>query len=443
MKSEFVSKRIFALDRTLSEDTRETGLNNNVLVTGITGCGKTGGYVEPNLLNTGGSIVVADTKGMLYKKYARFMEKRGYRTVCIDFVHPERSAPYNPLDAVASVTYMEPMDFRVYDVLTDRHIVIDEDDEDFIGYEAEGYRELDLLAIAKLLIPDEVSIKEMFWADAARNVMVSLMAYVIECLPEKQRHLGSVANLYRNMTAEIGANYRKPEWEGVSFFCELEEKNPKSFAVKAYHMYSSSFLTERTWASIQQFVSNALTIFDPRENHRLLCKKGMNLADLGREKTALFVNISDTDRSMDTIVNLFYTQLFQVLCREADAQEEYCLKVPVHIILDDFAANVYIPDFDKIISVIRSRDISVSVILQSVSQLEAMYEKAKASTIINNCDSMLYMGGQDVDTARFFAEKAGKLPETILKLKRDEAWLFTRGQDPALVKKITPYSMEL
>ncbi|MCR5012485.1 MAG: type IV secretory system conjugative DNA transfer family protein [Lachnospiraceae bacterium] len=443
MNAEYALNRVLAQGHTLSENTRETGLNNNVLVVGISGCGKTGGYVEPNLLNTGGSIVVADTKGMLYKKYGPAMEARGYRTMCIDFVHPERSAPYNPLDAVACVTYKKPLDFHVYDVVSGRYRSVIDSDEDFLGREVKGYRELDLLAMAALLIPEEADKKEIFWVDAARNVLVSLMAYVIECMPENQRHLGSVAKLYREMSAEISANYKRQDWGGVSFFCALEEKDPESFAVKKYRMYSSSFLTEKTWACIQQFVSNSLTIFDPRENHRLLCRKGLNLAELGREKTALFVNISDMDRSMDTVVNLFYTQLFQVLCRDADAQDDYCLKVPVHIMLDDFASNVFIPDFDKIISVIRSRDISVSVIIQSISQLDGMYESAKASTIINNCDSMLYMGGQDVGTARFFAEKAGKLPETILKLKTDETWLFTRGKDPALVKKIPPYSMEL
>jgi len=113
----------------------------------------------------------------------------------------------------------------------------------------------------------------------------------------------------------------------------------------------------------------------------------------------------------------------------------------VHIMLDDFAANVYIPDFDKIVSVIRSREISVSIMLQSISQLNGMYNEGQASTIINNCDTMLYMGGQDVDTARFFAEKAGKLPESILKLDLKHEWLFTRGQNAQLVEKIPPYSM--
>ena len=139
---------------------------------------------------------------------------------------------------------------------------------------------------------------------------------------------------------------------------------------------------------------------------------------------------------MDGIINLFYTQALQTLCEEADKHtKDGRLPVPVRIILDDFAANVEIPDFDKIISVIRSREIYVSVILQSVSQLNSMYGADRAMTIMNNCDNWLYLGGQDVTTSECIAVKANKLVDSILNMPLGEAYLFTRGEQAKMVRK--------
>ena len=140
---------------------------------------------------------------------------------------------------------------------------------------------------------------------------------------------------------------------------------------------------------------------------------------------------------MDCLAALFYAQALQALCDFADLGPDNRLKVPVRLILDDFAAaaDSCIPDFDKITSVIRSREISVSVILQSLSQLEASYGHARAMTIINNCDHLLYLGGQDVETARYISTKANKSINTVLNMPLDAAWLFTRGQEPKQVQK--------
>lgn len=157
---------------------------------------------------------------------------------------------------------------------------------------------------------------------------------------------------------------------------------------------------------------------------------------LGRRKIALFINVSDTDRSNDKLLNLLYSQALHELCDSADCSPDGRLKVPVRFIMDDFAANAVIPDFDKVISVIRSREIYVSLILQSLSQLDSMYGKDRAMTIINNCDSCLYLGGQDVETARYIAVKANKTADTI---PIDAALLFVRGQKP---QQVTKYSLE-
>ena len=428
------SYRILGRNMRISEDSRMTGLNNNTLVTGISGCGKTGSYVMPNLFSTNGSIVVVDTKGLLYRDYARALKRRGYKVILMDFVHPENSAPFNPLDTIGR--YKKKCMKVVYPGIRDEYgeVILEAEKAEA---EVERYRQQDLQRIAALMQPVNKCEKDPFWPEASRIVLTSLMAYVLEVLPRKDQHFGSVSRLFRQMCQEVSQG----GFKDVSFFSELEETDPESFAVKRYRMYAPVFPADRTWASISQFINIALQVFDYEESREMFCRQGIDLAACGREKTALFVNVSDTDRSMDSIVNIFYTQLFQVLCREADANADGRLKVPVHIMLDDFAANVYIPDFDKIVSVIRSRDISVSIMLQSISQLKGLYSEGQASTIINNCDNMVYMGGQDVETARFFADKAGRLPENILQLDLKHEWLFTRGRAAQLLEKLPPYSV--
>ena len=410
--SRVTSSRILAKGHTISNDTRLTGLNNNDCIIGPSGAGKTGGVVVPNLLMSEDSMVVADTKGQLYKKYGKYLRKKGFRVECMDFVHPERSATYNPLDYIHR-------------------------------YEENGevlYREMDVKKIARLMVPPErAGHDDPFWRESACNVLISLIAYVIEVLPSEEQHFGSVCALYRQLSEET---VRNPKGD-VSFFKELEDDNPESFAVKMYHMYSGNFPADKCWSSILQFVANALDIFTYRESAPLFNGSStISFPELGLKKTVLFVNISDTDRSMDNMVNVFYSQLLQSLCYEADSQPDGRLKVPVRVMLDDFAANVYIPDFDKITSVIRSREICVSIILQSISQLNCMYKDGAASTIINNCDHLLYLGGQDINTAEFISKKVGCLPEKIMQMPLDKAWLFERGQEPVLADKVSPYSMD-
>jgi len=154
----------------------------------------------------------------------------------------------------------------------------------------------------------------------------------------------------------------------------------------------------------------------------------------------VFLNTSDTDRSSDKLVSLFFTQALHALCNHADNSPGNRLKIPVRFMLDDFASGTHIPDFDKIVSVIRSREISTSIILQSISQLEALYGHAKAKTILNNCDNLLYLGGQDVETAHYIGMKANKSATSILTMPLDDAWLFSRGQEPRQVQKFVPLS---
>ncbi|MCR4814972.1 MAG: type IV secretory system conjugative DNA transfer family protein [Lachnospiraceae bacterium] len=423
------SFRIVAKDMKISNDCRKTGLNGHDLVVGSAGAGKTGGYVTPNLLICDHSMVVGDTKGQLARKYGAYLKKKGFKTVTVDFVNPEKSATYNMLDFIDT--------YQQYFVESDGK-----------AHLQNKYRTKDIKKIVNLLVPDEMDTHERFWVDSARAVISSLIAYVLEVMHPMACNMVSVLDLYQELIREVAefqhmTKSEQDNWKGISFFAELEKEDPQNFAVKMYKMYSGNFIAEKCWSSICQFVSNALEIFVYPELRGLFDGMStLDFADLGKRKTVLFVNVSDTDRSMDSIVNIFYSQLFQVLCREADRNPEGRLDMPVRIMLDDFAANVYIPDFDKIISVIRSREIHTSIILQSLSQLETMYKRASAQTIINNCDCKIFLGGQDRDTADYIADLAGCLPESVMSLENNREWVVTRGQKARCVERLAPYSMD-
>ena len=162
----------------------------------------------------------------------------------------------------------------------------------------------------------------------------------------------------------------------------------------------------------------------------------MDILRLAKRKTALFLTISDMDRSQDKLANLFYAQALQVLCRYADQGcADHCLPVPVRFILDDFATNACIPDFDKHISVIRSRGIAVSIILQSVTQLNKMYGDYAATTIMNGCDTLLYLGGHDIKTADYIGTRTDRRNFDVLNMPLSEVWLMIRGDEPKCVKR--------
>ncbi len=394
--------RILAEQVKVVNDTWKTKINNNDLIVGASGCGKTTGYVIPNIEQCNESMIVADTKGLLYRKLNRKLKAAGYEVYVLDFVQPEKSCAYNPLD------YIER------DEKTGR------------------CREQDVLTISKAMLPTR-NTEDAFWEESARMVLTSLIAFVVEALPKKEQNMTSVAELFRLLGSK----------DGRRIFDEFEAECPDSFAVKKYKSYSNVFSSERTWGSISQFLANALEMYDFHEiKHMFNAKSRFHIRDLGRKKMILFVNVSDTDRAFDSLINVFYTQAIQQLCREADANPDGRLKMPVRMILDDFANNVYIPDFDKIISVIRSRELSVSLILQSLSQLETMYTPAQAKTIINGCDHLLYLGGQDVNTADYISIKANQPIEKILNMGLSDAYLFTRGEAPRKVEKINPFGKE-
>ena len=388
--------RILAQGITLSNNTWVTGLNNNDLIIGPSGAGKTRGYVKPNLMQANGSYVVADTKGNLYHEVGPLLKSKGYDVRLVDFKNTENTCGYNPFD------YMRFDENRGC------------------------YREQDILSVSKVLAPCQDQ-RNVFWDKAAELYLSCLISYVLEQLPEEEHSIEYVFKLFCEMNT---GTFQE-------LINELTVLEPDCFAVQQYNMFKDNRTAEKMNESIRGILAEHLNslIFEDLV-HSYHNPNRINFRELGQKKMALFLNISDTDRSMDRLVNLFYTQALQVLCDSADNDyEDHRLPVPVRFILDDFAANFTIPDFDNITSVIRSREISVSIILQSISQLTKMYSPAAATTIINNCDNWLYLGGQDLETAKIISTRANVLQNTIIDMPLEKAYLFTRGQKARLVQK--------
>ena len=394
--------RILAQGELMSSNTRETGINNNDLIIGPSGAGKTRSYVKPNIMQCSESMIITDTKGALAGELAPLLRRHGFRVISIDFTDTLGSDGYNPLDYIRC------------DIRQGR------------------YSEQDILTLCDALIPTGTRY-DSFWEQSARTLLSCLVGFVMESLPQEEHTLEYVVKLF----AMDDGFPENPQRIYQQLLKDYAQDRPDSFASRQYSFYSVLQGSDKTEACVQAYLSRALApLCYDGPLHMYQCPNRINFEALGREKTAVFLVVSDTDRSMDGLVSLFYTQALQVLCRSADKDcPNHCLPVPVRFIFDDFATNVQIPDFDKIISVIRSRGISVSIILQSISQLSAIYGHEKSITIINNCDNCLYLGGQDVETARYIAVKASKTADTILGMPLDNAYLFTRGSRPKIVKK--------
>ena len=407
--------RRLAVGRYVSDNDLASGMNNNDLIIGCSGSGKTGGYVIPNIRRCHGSMVVTDTKGQLYHRLSKELSDAGYKVYLLDFIRPERSMGYNPLDYIQKKT--------------------DKSQTGQDGQNGSAYCTRDIVSLAHILCPIRQDDRDPFWWQAAQTVITFLLAFTLEALVPEEHDMISVLNLFRQLCVPSGR-------AAIEQWCM---DNPASFAAKKYGTFCGIYEADRTWACIQQFASEALQIFDYEEITPMFNNKDksklLDLHMIGREKTAVFLNISDTNRYADQLVNLFYAQAMQVLCEDADnIRPTGRLRIPVRFILDDFAANAYIENFDKLISVIRSRNISVSVILQNMTQLYSMYSEAEASTILNNCDHILYLGGQDIQTAEYIGIRSNKTAENILLMPRNKAYLLEKGSRGELVDKIKPYA---
>ena len=346
--------------------------NLNVLVCGGSGSGKTRFYCKPNILQCNSSFVVLDPKGELLRDTANLLKEQGYVIKVLNLINMERSDCYNPF------VYLKD-DNDVQKLVTN---------------------------LFKATMPKGQKTTDPFWDISAQMLLMALILYVkYEALPEEQ-NFSMIMDMLR-----IGNINEQNEQDANTLdmiFDQLEQKNYNHIALKYYKNYKSG--AAKTLKSIQITLMARLEKFNLESLANITKKDEMNLSEIGEKKTALFALIPDNDTSFNFLVSILYTQLFQQLFYIADQKYQGSLPIHVHFVMDEFS-NVSLPDeFEKILSVMRSRNVSVSIILQNLSQLKALFEKQWES-IIGNCDTFLYLGGNEQSTHKYVSELLGK--ETI------------------------------
>lgn len=346
--------------------------NKNILVIGGSGSGKTRFFCKPSLLQAHSSYVCTDPKGTLLPEIGTFLERKKYRIKCLNLINFRKSMKYNPLAYIRS--------------------------------------EKDILKLVNALIMNtkgegEKS-SEDFWVKAERLYYSALIGYIWYEATEEEKNFITLLDLINASEArEDDETYQSPV---DLLFSQLAEREPDHFAVKQYRKFKMA--AGKTLKSILISCGARLAPFDIKELRDLMEYDELELDTMGDQKTALFVILSDTDSTFNFVAALMYSQLFNLLCDKAD--DFYGGRLPVHarLILDEFANIGQIPNFDKLIATIRSREISASIILQSQSQLKTIYKDA-ADTIVGNCDSTLFLGGKEKSTLKEISELLGK--ETI------------------------------
>ena len=358
--------------------------NKNVLVIGGSGSGKTRFFVKPNLMQMHSSYVVTDPKGTVLVECGRLLKRGGYRIKVLNTINFKKSMKYNPFAYIRS--------------------------------------EKDILKLVNTIIAntkgDGEKSGEDFWVKAERLFYCALIGYIWYEAPEEEKNFTTLLEMINASEArEDDEEFQSPV---DLMFERLEEKDPEHFAVKQYKKYKLA--AGKTAKSILISCGARLAPFDIKELRELMETDEMELDTIGDRKTALFVIISDTDDTFNFVVSILYTQLFNLLCDKAD--DVYGGRLPVHVrcLLDEFANIGQIPKFEKLIATIRSREISASIILQSQSQLKAIY-KDNADTIVGNCDTTLFLGGKEKTTLKEMSEILGK--ETIDSFNTSE----TRGRE--------------
>lgn len=346
--------------------------NLNVLVCGGSGAGKTRFYCKPNIMQTNTSFVILDPKGEIVRDTGYLLEQKGYEVKVLDLINMEKSHCYNPFVYLKS-------DNDVQKLVTN---------------------------LFKATTPKGSSSNDPFWDTAASMLLLALVFYLKYEAPEDEQNFPMVMELLRaGEVHEDDDTYISPL---DVLFNRLESKNPEHIAVKYYRDYHSG--SAKTLKSIQITLAARLEKFNLESLASLTTTDELDLPSLGEKKTALFALIPDNDTSFNFLVSILYTQLFQQLFLIADHKYGGSLPVHVHFVMDEFA-NVSLPDdFDKILSVMRSREVSVSIILQNLAQLKALFEKQWES-IVGNCDEFLYLGGNEQSTHKYVSELLGK--ETI------------------------------
>lgn len=382
----------------VSMDGYSTRLNNNVIAMGTSGASKTRSVVTPNLLAGVGSYIISDPKGNLHSKYRRYLEERGYEVIRLDFIHPEKSDGYNPFSYIN--TPSEIMKLSHY-----------------LTY---GGKKTDSRA-------------DPYWDNNAEILLSAIIGYMVESgMPDCEKNISAITGLLSMINAQ-----KIEDGENCKFDNKINELRNDEKEPWCYMQYQKiKQAPAKTLDCILTTVYANLGSLDTPEINEMMLKETIDFSMIGREKTAVFVEVSDTDRSRDTLVNTFYTQAMNALCTFADEEcPDSRLPVPVRFMLDDFGTNCRIDGFENMISNIRSRNISAMIVLQSESQLENGYGFS-AHTIMDNCDTFIYMGGNDVETALTISRRANKSLTQILDMPVGTNWVFRRGDKPRFSRTI-------
>ena len=366
------SNKILTQNVSIGYDGRKHRRNLNTIVIGGSGAGKTRFYAKPNVMQANTSLIILDPKGEIARDEGHLLEKKGYIVKVLDLINMERSHCYNPFVYLRS-------DNDVQKLVTN---------------------------IFKATTPKGSQSNDPFWDTAASMLLLSLVFYLWYEAPEDEQNFPMVMEMLR------AGEVKEDDDSFVSpldiLFNQLEIENPNHIALKYYRDYHSG--SAKTLKSIQITLASRLEKFNLASLASLTQTDELELDKIGERKTALFAIIPDNDTSFNFLVSMLYTQLFQQLFFTADHIYGGRLPIHVHFLMDEFA-NVSLPDdFDKILSVMRSREVSVSIILQNLAQLKALFEKQWES-IVGNCDEFLYLGGNEQSTHKYVSELMGK--ETI------------------------------
>lgn len=353
-------------------DGRRHRRNLNILVCGGSGAGKTRFFAKPNIMNANTSFVCLDPKGELLRDTGNLLREKGYDIKVIDLINMEKSHCYNPFVYIRN-------DNDVQRLVTN---------------------------LFKNTTPKGSQSQDPFWDQAAQMLLLALVFYLHYEAPEDEQNFPMVMEMIRSgEVMEDNDEYRSPLDE---LFDRLEIREPDHIALKYYRNYRSG--SGKTLKSIQITLVSRLEKFNLDSLASITQTDEMELWSLGEKKTAIFAVIPDNDSSFNFIVGLLYTQLFQQLYYQADVVHGGRLPIHVHFVMDEFA-NVALPDeFDKLLATMRSREISVSIIIQNLAQLKTLFEKQWES-IVGNCDEFIYLGGNEQSTHEYVSKLLGK--ETI------------------------------
>lgn len=350
-------------------DAKKHRRNLNTLVCGGSGAGKTRFFCKPNAMQCNTSMVILDPKGEIIRDVGGLLEKKGYEVRVLDLINMHKSHCYNPFVYLRSDNDIQRLVTNLF----------------------------------KSTTPKGSQSNDPFWDTAASMLLLALVFYLHYEAPPDEQNFTMVMEMLRAGAIEDEDNPMPSPLDIL--FSELELNDPDHIALKYYNSYHSG--SAKTLKSIQITLAARLEKFNLESLASLTATDELDLPSLGEKKVALFALIPDNDTSFNFLVSILYTQLFQQLFYIADHKYGGSLPVPVHLLMDEFA-NVSLPDdFDKILSVMRSRSVFVSIILQNLAQLKALFEKQWES-IVGNCDEFLYLGGNEQSTHKYVSELLGK-----------------------------------